>query len=390
MDIKTTKELFKAALFTPRRNGRWGLPLLGEASPGVGKSAQVEEWSREFGLKPITLITSLRTAEDMAGFPYVAEDRSHFSFIDPMWVKEANEAENCVVFFDEMTAGASPRMFSAMLRIILDGVAGDKEIAKGARFVGMCNPPEQSPGGKALPMPNANRFGHFTWPAPDIDSWCDFMMDIPTEAEGVKPISCVAEQERVLKEWPKAWARASALYTSFIQRKPSLLNNPPDVDSPEASKAWPSPRSNDFAVHALASSFVHELSETTQLEFIAAFVGLGVASEFVHFMNNLDLPNPEDVLDGKVKFKHNSRKLDKTYVVLKECLGVLAQTPKKKLDDRAKVYFSILDEVSIEQPDLVVPLVKPLYKLKLVAKPYAMPVLERINPSLRGAGVGSK
>ena len=140
----------------------------------------------------------------------------------------------------------------------------------------------------------------------------------------------------------------------------------------------------------MASSFVHELSETTQLEFIAAFVGLGVASEFVHFMNNLDLPNPEDVLDGKVKFKHNSRKLDKTYVVLKECLGVLAQTPKKKLDDRAKVYFSILDEVSIEQPDLVVPLVKPLYKLKLVAKPYAMPVLERINPSLRGAGVGSK
>lgn len=383
----TKRQLLKAAWFTPRQNGRWGLPILIEDDPGTAKSSILADDSRRAGLNPIVLIASLRPPEDFLGFPMVGKDADYFSYKPPKWVADCMETPRSMVFFDEFTAGQSARVFAALLRIILEGVVGEVELPKETRFVAACNPPDQSPGGQDLPLPLANRFGHLRWDGVVTpDSWGEWMLTGSREKVEAE-MSAEDEEKRVLASWDEAYSLSSGVWAGAVRKLPSLLRNLPDVNDPSASKAWPSPRSNEFACRAMASAKVHGLSEAARDEFISAFIGVPAAAELLTYMRHLDLPDPDDVLDGKVKFKHDGRRLDRTVAILNSCVARVAPKDAPKRQARAEKLWEICEAVVKQAEDLVVPLVEPMYKARLIQYGCGKAVLRQLAPALTEAGV---
>jgi hypothetical protein len=66
----------------------------------------------------------------------------------------------------------------------------------------------------------------------------------------------------------------------------------------------------------MASAKAHDMAEMDGDMFAAGFVGLGVIGELIEYRAKADLPDPMDVLDGKVTFTPDFKRLDRTYAVL--------------------------------------------------------------------------
>lgn len=392
MSNEKVRNILKAAFFTPRANGRWGLPMLGESDPGVGKSSIVEYDSKSYGLKPITLIGSLRPPEDFLGFPKVSSDGQSFEYIPPKWAVEAAEAERAVVFFDEFTAGQSARTFSAMLRIILEGTVGEFQLPKGVRFVGMCNPPDQSPGGQELPLPLANRFGHLTWSLPSTDDWVNYLMS--SASSGHEPelkFDPEQEEKRVMKNWEDTFAWAVGIFAGVFRSNGELLHNVPEQDNAQATKGWSSPRSNEFAIRALAASRVHGLSEIEQEEFISAFVGPAAAGTILQWMRTQDLPDAIDILSGKIDWQHDSRRLDITYALLTTMTRMVTQADAPK--SYPGNFWKAVNPIIEDSPDLITQHVSTIVKSpnkELKKHPDTVKTLKKLAPVLRNARVSRK
>jgi hypothetical protein len=161
--------------------------------------------------------------------------------------------------------------------------------------------------------------------------------------------SAESVEKRVLADWGPAWARARGVVAGFTRAAPAALHKQPAAGSPDASKAWPSHRSWEFACRALASAQVHGLSEADGDMFCAAFVGSGVTGELIEYRSKADLPDPIDVLDGRVKFKPDFKRLDRTYAVLGSCSSIVMSdvqsaggAVKAKKDAKAMKRFGAL------------------------------------------------
>lgn len=391
MSNEIARQIIMASLFTPRANGRWGLPMLGEADPGVGKSSITEYDVRSYGMEPITLIGSLRPAEDFLGFPKVSQDGRSFEYIPPAWAVKANEMGRAVVFFDEFTAGQSPRTFAAMLRIILEGEVGEFSLPKGVRFIGMCNPADQSPGGQELPLPLANRFGHIKWPTPSSEDWVNYLM---SPASDGKPPEAKFDPDKkeaeVMDKWHDNFSWAVGMFAGAMRNAPDLLHKVPARDSDQATKGWSSPRSNEFAVRALASSRIHKLDALATEMFVEAFIGHPAASTLFQHINTQDMPDAVDVLDGKAKWKYDPKRLDITYSLLVTMTRLVCNPDQKNNDVRVENYWKSVEPIVSDAPDLMAQHVEAVYYSRnkaLKKHPTLKKSLTKLAPILRNAKV---
>jgi hypothetical protein len=57
--------------------------------------------------------------------------------------------------------------------------------------------------------------------------------------------------------------------------------------------------------------------------FAAAFVGSGAIGELVEYRAKADLPDPSDLLDGKITFAPDFKRLDRTFAVLGSCTSIV-------------------------------------------------------------------
>lgn len=382
--------MIKTALFTPGPKSRWGLPILFEGDPGTGKTSMVEGEGHALGLQVTTLIASLREPSDFLGLPIPVDGRTTYAI--PDWAYLLSKSKGGVCFIDEITT-AAPAVQAALLRVILDGAVGEFTLPPTVRFAAACNPANMAAGGYDLAPPLANRFGHFKWESPDAEEWGRWLMSAGGAGEEeVEVLNAEKEQKRVLDNWDGPFARARGLVSAFLRSKPDLLLKMPKAASPELSKAWPSPRTWEFATRAMAGAEVHGLGVGDSEEIVAAFVGVGAAAELATYKAKADLPNPEDVLDGKIKFTHDPRRLDRTVAVLNSCTALVTSPKADKRDARASKLWSIMGEMLAESADLVVPAGTALVRAKLsVGNPAlqaaARTVLVKLQPILEQAGV---
>jgi MoxR-like ATPase len=376
-------KILKAAIFTPGLNGRWGLPLLLEGKPGTAKTSRVYQLAQDHGLSIEVVIASLREPADFLGLPIPNEDGT-MRYAAPSWADRLRKAKRGVAFLDELNT-APPAVQAATLRVVLDGAVGDLVLPSGIRFIAAQNATYEAAGGWDLAPPLANRFGHIRWENPDVDSWSDWLLT--GGSNGDSKFDAGDEEERVLKCWNNPHAIAKGLVTSYIRRRPSHLHAMPKLGNPEASRAWPSPRTWEMATRALASASVHELSQVEEEEFVSAFVGAGTASEFFGWREKTDLPDPGELLDGKVKFRHEEKRLDRTLAIFSACAALVAPSNAEKRNPRAIKLWTLLDDVASDAADVIVPAARTLVKSRLATMPEARNVLMKLNPILAAAGV---
>lgn len=378
--------IIKAALFTPFSNERWGLPLCLEGEPGVGKSAILEELAVQFGLNVFTLTASDRDPTEFSGLPFPDKEHHQVTRLVDDWLAEVFTWEAGVVFIDELST--VPGLVQAvLLRAIRSGVFAGKETPKGVRFLAAMNPSEIAAGGHKIAQPLANRFGWIDFPTPTPDAWSEYMMRSGPDST-VEPLDAAEEQDRVLNLWPNEYAKAVGFMTSAVRKLPHLLFNKPQNNDPNASKAWSSPRTMEYATRAFATADVHRLSAADRDVLVRGFVGESTALELIALEKQMDLPDPSEVLDGQVKFKHKPARLDKTWAVLNACTTLVTSDKCQNLQARTSKMWEILDEVADDAQDIVAAPCRALLKSgRARGHKEAFKVLQKISSTLDAAGI---
>lgn len=390
-------EILKAALFTPLDKGRWGIPLLCWGEPGVAKTSVIEAVCNRFGMPCETLSPGER-GEGVFGVVPVPDGKGADMILHyprPDWTARFDRDGRGVVFIDEATS-TPPALQAPIMGLILARRVGGYVLQPGVRVLAAANPVEIAAGGFDLSAPVANRFGHIEWGKPSIEEHVQFMMrgsskqtslSTDTDDEDM-PTTASDEEARVLKAWPEAWARAVGLEVAYLQRNPGKKNMCPPVGDPKASRGWPSDRSWENATRAYASAMVHGLSATDTEIFVAAFISEAVASEMFAFITAQDLPDPAELLDGKVDFKHNAKRLDRTVAVLSACVALVAPKQAAKRSERAESLWKLMGTMCEKADnDVLVPPIYAMIESELHANKAASPVLAKINPILKAAGI---
>lgn len=380
--------LLRAAIFTPNDDGGFGVPVLLWGLPGVAKTAILRQLAQEYGM-PIEVLSPAARGEGAFGVTPVPID-GKMTYPPPVWVEKFEEAGRGIVFVDEINLAAT-HYAGALLGLLQDRIIGSEQLPKGVRVLAAANPIDlaAASGGWDLSAPAANRVGHIEWKCPDVKTWSDWLMsDVFNTRPKIK--DAAEEEQRVLEAWPSAWGDARGAVTGFLSANMTHLHAMPQNGSANMSKAWPSPRTWTFATRALASSQVHRLSEIERDEFIGAFVGDGVAGEFLTWMTKANLPNSADLLDGKVKWEHKVSRLDVTTAVFGSATALCLSTPAgEKQAKRSEKMWELLGLAAKTSPDLIVSPAKTLVGAKLFGSKgiegltktasKIMPILEAAN-----------
>ncbi len=103
-----------------------------------------------------------------------------------------------------------------------------------------------------------------------------------------------------------AWTKARSMIAGFLRARPAKLFDMPKEETRRGS-AWPSPRTWDFASRQLAAILADGQHATEALPYVADCVGEGVATEFMAWCREIDLPDPWRLLKHPEQFQMPSR-----------------------------------------------------------------------------------
>lgn len=378
------------ALFAPGLNGRTGLPYLAVGAPGSAKTSVIGQLARAAGLHSETLLGSIRSPVDFLGVPFLRKlpyrdelgdevEVEYTHYAPPAWAVKVARQGRALVNYDEFNT-CSMSVQAAMLRVLFEGVVGEFPLPRGVRQVACMNPVGQAAGGRELSMPLQNRLGVLDWPSPSPEEWTQHMLGGGQQLQQVDP---VAEEAEVAARYDAAWARALGEVTGFLRRRPEYMSKLPTGPG----KAWPSARTNELGLRALAGSYVYALTAEERLLAVEAYVGSVYYLEFIKWLKESDLPDPADLLDGKAHFEHAAARLDRTAAVLSSCAALVIpdSTPHRK--ERVESLWRLLKDMPDAALDVAAPSVTVLCKNKLGVGSTAFKMLARLEPIMSAAGL---
>ncbi len=341
LNLAQTVTLLAALLQAPNPNGGLGLPVLITGPPGVGKTAVIGQLFRALRLRLLVIIASLREPTDFGGIPVVTTDGIERRVDAALAHYQCREGG---ILLDEINT-APPAVQKALFRLVQERVIGDVELDPRVRIIAAMNPEGTSTGTWDLDAPLANRFGHVIWPDPEAATWSRVMIGGPPRIEvpRLDPVN-----------WEPALARARGAATGFVSCRPELLFQQPKEGDPAVSAAWPSPRTWELAIHALAAADCCGVDTDIRDAMVAAYVGHGAAVEFVAWLHAADLPDPGTLLDGGVDWSHDALRIDRTVAVLSGCVAHVIGQDATTREAQLVRLWGLLGDVMGPAPDLCV------------------------------------
>jgi hypothetical protein len=258
--LQAKKSLLKA--FQVKR------PLFLWGPPGIGKSELVEGIANELGGLMIDLRLGQMEPTDIRGIPFYNKDIGKMDWAPPVELPDeatASQYPIVVLFLDELNS-AAPSVQSAAYQLILNRRIGKYRLPDNVVMVAAGNRESDKGVTYRMPTPLANRFIHQEMKV-DFASWQEW-----------------AVNNRIHKD--------VVGYLSFA--KQDLY----DFDAKSASRAFATPRSWTFVSQLLDDAS----DDDTTMNLIAGTVGEGLAVKFMaHKKVAGRMPNPADILSGKVK-----------------------------------------------------------------------------------------
>lgn len=213
------------------------IPFVMWGSPGMGKTAMIENVCRAKGWHCETIIASIREPTDFLGLPDLAGERT--TWRPPDWVYRLHEAhargQRSVLFLDELsTAGMAVQ--AALLRVVNERRVGDMPLPETTAIAAAANPPAvHNPMAQEMASPTSNRWAHLQVDEVLKQGWLQnfpIYWGDPPVLEGVDPL---------------VWNEVRAALTAAIRATNVLMDA-----NPSPSEPWASPRTWDFASRYLA------------------------------------------------------------------------------------------------------------------------------------------
>jgi hypothetical protein len=243
-------------------------PLFLWGPPGIGKSELVEGITRDLGGLMIDLRLGQMEPTDIRGIPFYNKDIGKMDWAEPVELPDevtASQYPVVVLFLDELNS-AAPSVQSAAYQLILNRRIGKYKLPSNVVMVAAGNRESDKGVTYRMPTPLANRFIHQEMKV-DFPSWQEWAVNNNIHKDVVG-------------------------YLSFA--KQDLY----DFDAKSASRAFATPRSWTFVSQLLDE----EEDNDTVTNLIAGTVGEGLAVKFMaHRKVASKMPNPTDILSGKVK-----------------------------------------------------------------------------------------
>ena len=244
-------------------------PIFLWGPPGIGKSEIVEQITDSLpNSHLIDIRLSLWEPTDIKGIPYFDSNIGKMVWGSPSELPDeefASQYDNIVVFFDEMNS-AAPAVQAAAYQLILNRRVGQYKLPDNVIIVAAGNREADKGVTYRMPAPLANRFIHLEM-AVDFGDWFQWAVDAKINKDVVG-------------------------YLNFAKK--DLY----DFDPRSPSRSFATPRSWTFVSELLEE----DADETTITDLVAGAVGEGLAVKFMaHRKIAADMPNPTDILAGKVK-----------------------------------------------------------------------------------------
>jgi MoxR-like ATPase len=348
------------------------VPVLLWGAPGTGKTSAIRAMAEAAGWPCETVIASIREPSDFAGLPVVVgtgAETSRVDFAPPRWARRLAEAGYGMLFFDEVST-APPAVQAALLRVVLERTVGDLKLPDDVAVVAAANPPEQAADGWDLSAPLANRFCHLQWPA-----------DARSMADGFAGGWTTPAPPELAPDWRRRISVSRSWVAGFITARPNLAVDVP-TDAAGAGRAWPSPRTWDMAARLLAAAEGTRASELARSLLVRGSVGEGPGVEFLSWLVEVDLPDPEAVLADPDSFILPARG-DRAYAALSSVAAAVATDPTVERWAAGWVVFGKAAEAA---PDVAAVAARTLARCRPAGAPVP-PQVAAFSPLLRDAGL---
>lgn len=278
-------------------------PVILWGKPGQGKTSVLESIAKQTKMLMETVIASIREPSDFAGLPVVDAVTGTVSMAPPAWARNLHEAGQGLVFYDEIST-ATPATQAALLRPVLEGVVGDLQLPAGVRTVAAANPPDIASGGWEMTHPMANRFTHLDWELPSdvvrdgfMSGWPEIPLLIPNE-----------------EDVARATTEARFLVGAFLGARGEQVTVLPEDLTPEFY-AYPTPRSWEAAATVYGYAKAARVNDEVVRMLLKGTIGSSATGEFLQYIAEIDLPDPETILADPMAWVPPSDRGDLVYAI---------------------------------------------------------------------------
>ena len=285
-------------------------PVFMWGPPGIGKSDIIKQLGDEQDREVIDVRLSLWEPTDIKGIPYYNSNENTMTWAPPAELPTDPES-TAILFLDELNS-AAPATQAAAFQLVLNRRVGTYQLPKGVAIVAAGNRETDKGVTYRMPAPLANRFLH---------------LELRTDYE----------------DWQE-WAVKNRLHEQVVGYLGFAKQDLYDFDPKSASRAFATPRSWSFVSELLEDD---DVSDSTLTDLIAGAVGEGLAVKFMaHRRVAKQMPNPSDILAGKVK-KSNIKEISAMYSLSISLCYELQEADRKKVkgwDEMADNFFEFLME----------------------------------------------
>jgi hypothetical protein len=255
-------------------------PIFLWGPPGIGKSDIIKQLGDELDAHVIDVRLSLWEPTDIKGIPYFDSEQGKMVWAPPLELPDealASQHKTIVLFMDEMNS-AAPAVQAAAYQLVLNRRVGTYKLPDNVVMVAAGNRETDKGVTYRMPAPLANRFVHLEM-AIDWDDWQEW-----------------AVENRVHKD-----------VVGFLTFSKKDLY---DFDPKSGSRAFATPRSWSFVSELLHDD---DTDAETLTDLTSGAVGEGLAIKFMaHRKHASKMPNPTDILSGKVK-KMDTKEISAQY-----------------------------------------------------------------------------
>lgn len=302
-------------------------PVMIWGPPGVGKSQLVAQVAQEHDVPLLDIRLSQLEPSDLRGIPFRVDDHVEWA-IPRMLPDVTRHGSSGIMFLDEITS-ATPAVSAAAYQLILDRCLGEYKVPDGWVIFAAGNRQGDRGVTYSMPTPLANRFTHFDFDV-NLDDWVLWAHHHKID-------------ERII---------------AFLRFRPELLF---DFDPAMDPTAFPTPRSWEFAHHALQKFDKGSVILSNALQ---ACVGNAAGIEVKAFLDNLEnLGDVDAIMDGEELPVPDS--IDLQYALASALVGRAVRLSTDSSDEAAskKALGNILDYASrFPQREMGVMLVTDLHR----------------------------
>ena len=147
--------------------------------------------------------------------------------------------------------------------------------------------------------------------------------------------------------WQAEEILSRGLVAAFLHVRPALACAPPS-DAASAGRGWPSPRTWEMAARLMAAAGAAGTGDEARSALIRGAVGDGAGVEFLAWLVEMDLPDPEQVLADPASFRLPERG-DRAYAALAAIAAAVAADPTP---DRWTAGWQVLGLAADAAPDV--------------------------------------